>query len=1600
MVGSDKKLAWNLSPGFPRQLASYRLSAPAAILSFLVGLLVAAWGPSLASAAGCPNESFRTGPSANLPDCRAYELVTPPDTNGRLVGAIETFGGPLQVGGFPTELMSPSGRRFAYLSYTSPLLSPGEANGTTDLYKAERTEAGWVTVRQLNPPGSVATMPVPGGIASDHLYATTRVGNDLSSMALGGETDYLVNPDGTYELIGVGSLGTEPFVRTRWITEGGAHVVFATGHAIDQSNACKVGCEVRQLEPDAAPTGTGAIYDRPADGPTHVVSLLPGDVLAGTGQEAFYKGTSKDASSIAFGIEGVLYVRVHNGDAPNEETLEVAGASPTFAGLSDEGRYLFYLAAGNIHRFDTEAGGSETINATGDAKVVAVSGDGSHVYYVSESQINGEGALGQPNLYVWSGGAAKYIATVLPSDLEGTPGLAMWTTAVVGISDGETGPGASTARTTPDGTVLVFESDAPLTSYDNGDHTEIYRYEDGKGLICISCNPAVEPAASDARLQDLAATSVATVIHNVTDDGNRIFFETPEALVSRDTSGVNDIYEWREEEGVAELSLISSGQSIEYKPADSPFPFKPSANVLLSVTPDGRDVAFLAQDILVSGAGQGGTTAIWDARVDGGFPAPQSPAICSEEQCRLSQDASLPLVAPQSETTAGSGNVKPRKRHRHCRRRARHRRHGHCTRHRGSKRSLGGGGRSSSSVAKQRDSSGGHRSAQAGPEFSTSAVIPPAVDAPVDAAPVSTRLTSFAEFGFESAAASESTSAAAMHPDFKTVVTLNHRIDEKTGRPEADAKTEEISVSLPPGLVGNPLATPRCSTGQFIGATDCPPDTQIGVATVETLLVDGKVPLYNLEPPHPESEVARLGFLAGFGYPVFIDVEVRTASDYGVTATVHSAPSLDALVSAETTVWGNPADPSHDEERFTLPEAFQCPGTACKAPGGKRPSGIEIPKPFLTNPSACQEQSVGFEMKSYQLPGQAFLARAPLPPITNCSGLHFTPSFEAQPTSRVAGAPTGLSTILTLPQMEDPSSAGSATMREARVTLPPGMQIAAGAANWIGTCSEEQVGLHREVEAACPDASKLGTVTLKSPALSRPLQGYLFQRTPFTGHQFGLWLASDDLGLHVKLPGEIEPDPGSGRLTAVFRDLPQVPVSEIKLDVWGGPKAPLENPDSCGTYTTNYSFAPHSNDPAVSGQSQMTIDQGCDQGFSPTLRAGVTEPIAGRFSPFVFDLLRDDGQQALRGFELHLPDGELAKIAGVPLCPDAAAAAGSCPEGSRIGSLQAAVGPGPDPLWIPQSGKAQPAVYLAGPYQGSPFSIVSEVPAQAGPFDLGVVVVRSALHVDPETARATVKADPLPQFFEGVGITYRRLHAVIDRPEFSLNPTDCREMAVTAEAMSTQGTAAHPAARFQVDGCKALKFKPRISLSLKGGTKRSDYPALSALVGTRKGDANIGRVSVALPHSEFLAQEHINTICTRKRYAAHDCPKGSIYGRAKAWTPLLDNPLAGPVYLRSSNNPLPDLVMALGGELDIALVGRIDSIRGGIRTTFEAVPDAPVAKFVLKMRGGKKSLLTNSQDICRGVHRADVKMRAQNGRIATPQPVLKSSGCARGKSRK
>lgn len=850
-------------------------------------------------------------------------------------------------------------------------------------------------------------------------------------------------------------------------------------------------------------------------------------------------------------------------------------------------------------------------------------------------------------------------------------------------------------------------------------------------------------------------------------------------------------------------------------------------------------------------------------------------------------------------------------------------------------------------------------------------------------------------FGIASVSAELSTTQAGAHPDFTTNIEMQTDPSSPTdpkGLKLPFGNLKDIVVTLPPGLLGSLNAVDTCSTVQFVTALStkegCPFGSQVGVAVLQVHGLNNAftVGIFNLE-TSGEDTVARLGFYV-LSLPTFIEAHVRSDGDYGVTAKISGITAISQLVSAKTTLWGVPADASHNTQRLT-PEESQSGSSSPPRPSGR------APEPFMTNPTTCGVPlEVSFEADSYQDPGKFDKATAPLGEISGCGELDFAPSFSLTPTNREAAAPSGADATLTIPQNEAVNGRATSQLRNTVVKLPEGLTIAPGAADGLEACSEGQVGyrVSPPPPAHCPGASKIATGEIDSPSLPRPIQAAVYQRTPERGHLTRAWLVADELGVHVKIPGEFQLNPRTGQITSLFLDTPQVPVRQFKLHFKGGARGVLATPRICGTYQTEFNFTPWSGTADAQGLTAMTFDQSCATGgFAPKLSAGSVNPSAGAFSPVSVTLTRLSGEENVAGLDVDTPPGLLAKLAGIPPCEGAAAESGACPEASRVGSTTVASGPGPSPLWIPQPGKDPTAVYLGGPYKGGPYSLVVKVPAQAGPFDLGVVITRAAIHVDPETAEVSVKSDPLPQILEGVPVSYRTIHVDVDRPEFTLNPTSCDPMATFVRATSEVGTIANPSSRFQAGGCARLGFKPKLQMRLFGKTHRGAHPRFRAVFSTRKGDANTARAVVALPRSVFLDQGNIRTVCTRVQFAVDKCPEGSIYGHARAITPLLDEPLEGPVYLRSSSNLLPDLVAALHGPVDIHLVGRIDSVRGGIRSTFEAVPDAPVTKFVLTMKGGKQGLLVNSRNLCKKRAFADVKLDGQNGKTADQRPRLNSS---------
>ncbi len=849
---------------------------------------------------------------------------------------------------------------------------------------------------------------------------------------------------------------------------------------------------------------------------------------------------------------------------------------------------------------------------------------------------------------------------------------------------------------------------------------------------------------------------------------------------------------------------------------------------------------------------------------------------------------------------------------------------------------------------------------------------------------------------------------AGAHPDF------TFSFDFPPGPPES-ART--VDLDLPVGMLGNPAPFETCTLANLanggLGSNTCNVAAQVGVVKLRLRrgFVDGSntetnlVPLYNLA--HGPDVPARFGFKY-VSYLATITPRVRPG-DYGISAGSFEISQARAVQGADVTLWGTPADSAHDRDRMlpnTLPLIdFENPfRPVIKDPAPQ--------VPFFTNPTACPDAASIFKARtdSYEDSGvfdeRAFDTDLKGTPFVweGCENMPFAPTLVPLPGTHRAHSPTGLDVSIDLPSNESPGGFSASGVKKTVIEFPQGMSVSPSAVAGLEACSEAQIGIGNHNPPACPDGSKLGNVSIETQVLPDPVAGNVFlakqNENPFHS-TYAIYLTAKGPGFYLKLPGEMNLDKTTGQLRVIFDNLPQLPFENVHLDFRGGPTAPLVTPNVCGDYSIRTEVFPWArpNKPVIA-RVPMPIDESCEGGgeFKPTLQAGVANPIAGAQSPLTLRIKRQDGEQNLSRLEITLPEGELAKLKGVEICPEAQAPSGSCGPKSQVGIATTALGTGAFPLFTPQPGKDPTALYLAGPYKGAPYSLITKVPAQAGPFDFGDIVVRTAINVDPITTQVTAKSDPLPQLLEGVPIAYRDVRIEVQKPDFTVNPTSCEQRAVTTSIYSIDGAVAHPSVPTKVADCGALNFGPKLAFKVQGGTNRGDLQALSAVLITGKKEANIAKVAVTLPHSEFLEQSNIRTVCTRVQFAAKSCPDASVYGSAEATTPLLDTPLKGPVYLRSSNHSLPDLVATLNGQFDVELAGRIDSKNGGIRNTFEVVPDAPVSKFVLKMQGGKKSLLINSRNLCKSVSRADVKMVGQNGMTHNERPVVKNS-CSKAKKK-
>jgi hypothetical protein len=850
---------------------------------------------------------------------------------------------------------------------------------------------------------------------------------------------------------------------------------------------------------------------------------------------------------------------------------------------------------------------------------------------------------------------------------------------------------------------------------------------------------------------------------------------------------------------------------------------------------------------------------------------------------------------------------------------------------------------------------------------------------------------------------------------------------EGTG-PTGKNGLKELSLEMPPGLFENPtvLGQTYCSAKEFTtprGTTpweasqsgeSCVDKAQVGTLTVRSAAGGAETRtfgLFNLDPKR--GEPAELG-ANPFGEPIVFVPSIRQfEGEYGITLKAVGVPQGLRVSGLTVSIWGVPWSVVNNEQRGDcLNEVEPSFGWAKCSVGPPSKSGFE-PRAYLSLPTSCEEPMDFVAVaSSWQQPGEVTQPTPGKASLGGCSKLEFQPHATAQLSSPRASSPSGYAFDIEVDThgVTDPvcfpgpvfaTDCVPTPVRKAVVTLPQGVSINPSVGAGLSVCTKAQYENGETPSspfgAGCPSESKIGDFSVSSPIVAGPIAGSIYLAAPYDnpfGKLLAVYLVAKSIprGILVKVAGELNPDPATGSLTATFDRLPQLPYSDLSIHFREGQRSPLATPPSCGPLSTESDFTPWRDPNVVRHESlpaSITAGVGggpCPAGlapFAPEAKGGMLNSRAGAYTPFYMHLTRKVNEQEIVSYSAQFPPGLLGKIANIPYCSEAAIEAArrnsgvaerdhpSCPATSLIGHTTSGYGVGSVLAYAPGN------LYLAGPYRGSAFSVVAIDSALVGPFDLGVVIVRSAVRIDPVTAQASIDAtgtDPIPHIIDGIPIHLRDIRAYIDRQNFTLNPTSCEKFTV-ASAMngsglrfgdSTDNTLATATSPFQAFDCASLGFKPRISLKMKGGTKRGAHASLGVVVRPRAGEANIRSAQVTLPPSLFLEQGNIKTICTTAQFAAHNCPKGSVYGHVRAFTPLLEAPMEGPAYLRSSSHTLPDLVFALRGHgVEVDVAGRIDSFKGGIRGTFPIVPDAPVSKFVLKLNAGRRGLLVNAENLCR-----------------------------------
>jgi len=862
-----------------------------------------------------------------------------------------------------------------------------------------------------------------------------------------------------------------------------------------------------------------------------------------------------------------------------------------------------------------------------------------------------------------------------------------------------------------------------------------------------------------------------------------------------------------------------------------------------------------------------------------------------------------------------------------------------------------------------------------------------------------------------------------------------------------------LTLEMPPGLFENPTATGQdyCDTTEFHKARksvwetsrsgeSCRDNTQVGTIAVRS--ASGAFPertfgLFNLVPK--KGEPAELGARPYEKSIVFVPTIRQEDGEYRIALTAKEIPRDLQLAGLTVTIWGVPWAVANNEQRGEcLNEVDPAHSWGKCSVGPPRDVDSKKVKAYLSMPTSCEAPLTFVAVaRSWQQEAEMEPASSSQAPLSGCEKLEFKPHATAVLSNPRASSPSGYAfdIVVDTSGVEEPlcihgtffaTGCVPTPVRKAVVTLPEGVSINPSVGAGLSVCTQAQYETGETASspfgAGCPSQSKIGDFSVKSPIVAGPVQGAIYLAAP-RDNQFGSLLAiylvakSIQRGILVKVAGELEPNPVTGTITATFDKLPQLPYSDLSIRFREGQRSPLATPPSCGALQTEADLTPWRNSSLVVHDSlPAAISAGagggpCPSGlapFAPKATGGSLNSQAGAYSPFYLHLTRDVTEQEITSYSAQFPPGLLGKIAGIPYCPDAAIEAArqrsgvaerdhpSCPAASLIGRTYSGYGVGSVLAYAPGS------LYLAGPYRGSAFSVVAIDSALVGPFDLGVVIVRSAVRIDPATAQASIDAtgtDPIPHIIDGVPIHLRDIRAYIDRPGFTLNPTSCEKFTVSS-AMNGAGerfgdisddTLATATAPFQAFDCRSLGFRPRIALQMKGPAKRGKHASLRVVVRPRPGEANIRSSQVTLPPSLFLEQGNIKTICTKVQFASHRCPPGSAYGHVRAFTPLLEEPMEGPAYLRASSHTLPDLVFALRGHgVEVDVAGRIDSFRGGIRGTFPVIPDAPVTKFVLKMNAGKRGLLVNAENLCRKRQAAIARFIGHSNRGWRLHPQVKA----------